>query len=85
MFESGSYKMVDKMITVFAPLEDRIARTMARDGISREAVLERIDKQLPEEEKISRADYVIYNDHTRLLTEQVLTIHRELILLNKGN
>lgn len=85
MFESGSYKMMDKMITVFAPLEDRIARTMARDGISREAVLERIDKQLPEEEKISRADYVIYNDHTRLLTEQVLTIHRELILLNKGN
>ena len=83
MFESGSYKLMDKMITVFAPLEDRIERIIKRDNISREEVLERVDKQLPEEEKISRADFVIYNDHSQPLIEQVLTIHRHIMVISK--
>ena len=83
MFESGSNKLMDKMITVFAPLEDRISRTMKRDKISREEVLERIDKQMPEEEKMKQADFIIYNDHSQPLIEQVLTIHHLLISLDK--
>lgn len=81
MFESGSYKLLDKTITVFAPEEDRILRTMKRDNISREEVQLRIDKQMAEEEKIKMADYVIYNDHSQPLIEQVLAIHKELITL----
>lgn len=80
LFESGSYKLLDKIITVFAPLEDRIERTIKRDGISRNEVLERIDKQLSEEEKIKRADFVIYNDQSKSLIEQVLSIHQQIIL-----
>ncbi len=83
MFESGSYKLMDKMISVFAPLEDRISRTMKRDHISREEVLERVDKQMPEEEKMKRADFVIYNDHSQPLIQQVLTIHQQLISIAK--
>jgi dephospho-CoA kinase len=83
LFESGSYKLLDKIITVFAPIEDRIARTIKRDKISRNEVLERIDKQLSEDEKMKRADFVIYNDHSQPLIEQVLTIHQQLILLSK--
>lgn len=83
MFESGSYKLMDKMITVFAPKEDRIERTMKRDEISREDVLERIGKQLPEEEKMKRADFIIYNDHSQPLIEQVLTIHQQLLKISK--
>ncbi|MCC6583328.1 MAG: dephospho-CoA kinase [Chitinophagales bacterium] len=83
MFESGSYKLMDKMITVFAPLEDRISRTMKRDHIRREEVLERVDKQMPEEEKMKRADFVIYNDHSQPLIQQVLTIHQQLISIAK--
>lgn len=83
MFESGSYKLLDKVITVFAPIEDRIERTMKRDNITRKEVLERIDKQLSEEEKIKRADFVIYNDYSQPLIEQVLTIHQQLLLLSK--
>ena len=78
LFESGSYKLLDKIITVFAPIEDRIARTIKRDKISRNEVLERIDKQLSEDEKMKRADFVIYNDHSQPLIEQVLTIHQQL-------
>lgn len=83
MFESGSYKLMDKMITVFAPVEDRIARTMQRDNISRTEVLERIDKQLAEEEKMKRADFIIYNDHSQPLIEQVLTIHQHIMVISK--
>lgn len=79
MFESGSSKLMDKMITVFAPLEDRIARIIKRDDISREEVLARVDKQLSEEEKMKIADFIIYNDHSQPLIEQVLTIHQLLI------
>lgn len=82
MFESGSSRMMDKMITVFAPLEDRIERTIKRDKMSLDEVMERISKQMPEEEKIRKADFVIYNDHSVSLIEQVLAIHRQLISLN---
>lgn len=83
LFESGSYKLLDKIITVFAPLEDRVERTMKRDHISREEVLERVDKQMPEEEKMNRADYIIYNDHSQPLIEQVLTIHEHIMVISK--
>ncbi|MDB5227352.1 MAG: dephospho-CoA kinase [Bacteroidota bacterium] len=79
MFESGSNKMMDKMITVYAPEEDRISRIIARDKVGRVDVLERINKQLPEEEKIKRADFIIYNDETHPLIEQVMSIHEQLI------
>src|SRR4051812_545501 len=82
MFESGNNKMMDKMITVYAPEEDRIARIIARDKVGRTDVLERINKQLPEEEKIKRADFIIYNDAEHALKEQVIAIHEQLISIN---
>src|SRR6478672_3150853 len=42
LFESGSYKDCDAIISVVAPLETRIERVMMRDGIDREAVLKRM-------------------------------------------
>ena len=55
---------MDRVWVVAADLETRIARIMKRDGLSREQVLERMASQLPEEEKIRKADVVIYNDGT---------------------
>ncbi len=83
LFESGSYLFLDKTITVFAPLEERVARTMKRDKATREEVMERVAKQMPEEEKIKKADFVIHNDHSIPLIEQVLTIHQRLIELSR--
>ena len=79
LFESGSYLLLDKTIVVTAPLELRIKRVMDRDGVSRQAVQERIDQQMPEENKVKKADYVIFNDGERLLIPQVLAIHQALI------
>ncbi|PZF71011.1 dephospho-CoA kinase [Taibaiella soli] len=80
-FESGSDKEVDIMIGVYAPQEVRIARAMKRDNISHEQVLERLSKQMNEEEKMSRCRYVITNDDTVAVIPQVLELHTSLIQL----
>lgn len=79
LFESGSYRAIDKMIVVTAPLEIRVKRVMERDHVTEAAVMARIEKQWPEEEKVKRADFVIFNSGERLLVPQVLEIHRSLI------
>ncbi len=79
LFESGSYLFLDRIITVYAPLELRLQRVMDRDGADRESVLSRIQRQMPEEEKTKLAHYVIYNDGSRSLIRQVLDLHREFL------
>lgn len=78
LYESGSYRSLDKIIVVTAPLELRIERVMARDGAKREDVEARISKQMPEAEKVNLADFVIYNDGEQALIPQVMSIHRLL-------
>ena len=79
LFESGSYHFLDLLITVAAPKELRIQRVMDRDGVSRQKVLDRLEKQWPEEEKISHSNYVIHNDGSRSLIEQVLEVHKMIL------
>ncbi|MEM6724948.1 MAG: dephospho-CoA kinase [Bacteroidota bacterium] len=83
LFESGSYQMHDKIICVTAPEEIRIQRVMKRDSLDRAAVQARIDKQLPEAEKVDRSDYVIHNFADKSLIRQVLDIHQALLALAK--
>lgn len=78
LFESGAYKAVDKVITVAAPLELKIARVIQRDKTSRELVEQRIKSQMSDEEKIKHSQFVIYNDERELLIPQILRIHKEL-------
>lgn len=75
LYESGAYQTLDRIITVFAPLPVREARVLARDPHRTRAEVQRIiGQQLSEEERLARADYVIYNDDTRLLLPQVLAL-----------
>jgi dephospho-CoA kinase len=83
IFESGSQEGLDKVIGVFAPQALRISRVMKRDGISRDAVLARMDKQIDEQLKMKLCDYVITNDNQHLLIPQVLKISEELLQLQK--
>lgn len=80
-FESGSYKEMDKMIGVYAPFEMRLQRAMQRDKVTEAEIKRRMDRQMNEEEKMSRCDYIIYNDETRSLIEQVLELHKELLTI----
>ena len=61
LFESGSYKDCDVVITIVAPLEDRIQRVMKRDGSDRESVMKRISNQWTDEQRMEKSDFVIKN------------------------
>lgn len=80
-YETGGDKLMDRMIVVTAPVELRIARVMERDGLSRQAVLQRMEAQMPEAEKVKLADFVIHNDAREGLLRQVLSLHRQLLEL----
>nr|WP_298005619.1 dephospho-CoA kinase [uncultured Flavobacterium sp.] len=61
LFESGSYKDCDATILITAPLNVRIDRVVKRDGISKEAVLQRMKNQLTDEEKQKLATFTVEN------------------------
>lgn len=73
LFDSGFDRRIpfDHIVGVTAPLETRIARVMARDHITRERTLEWIHRQMPEEEVMSRCDFVIVNDGRHDLNSQI--------------
>jgi dephospho-CoA kinase len=85
LFETGSNKELDKVINVSSPLKIRVNRILMRDPHRDEQQInDIINKQLPDEEKNSRADYVIKNTDNKLLIPQVLAIHQELLELAKN-
>lgn len=78
LFESAADKGTDKIISVVAPIELKIKRTMNRDNISEDLVKQRMNNQISDEEKIKRSDFVIYNDEQQLLIPQIIRIHEQL-------
>lgn len=84
IFESGSQENLDYVIGVSAPLNLRIHRTMKRDGVSREEVLNRMQHQIQESIKMRLCDFVIRNDEQHLVLPQVLAIHEKLKRLAVG-
>lgn len=74
LFSSGFDKLVDKVLCVTAPLDVRIERIVFRDGISKEKALEWINKQLPQETISAQSDFIIINDGTRDIEEQINNI-----------
>lgn len=62
LFECGWQAMCDETWLVAAPEALRIARAMARDGMSEAAARARLTAQMPEAEKRALADVVLEND-----------------------
>lgn len=85
LFECGMNKIVDITICVSAPLDIRIKRIMERDSISESKSRQWIAKQLPQEEKESLADHILYNDGERNIEEQIDIILKKLNNKNKTN
>lgn len=61
LFEVGAETRVDKVLVVTIDPEEQLARLMKRDGLDQVAAKQRIAAQMPQEEKVKRADYVIDN------------------------
>lgn len=83
IFEANANKQLDYVIGVSAPPDLRLKRVMERDHTSPDKVQARMDKQMNEEEKMKRCDFIIYNDEKQLLIPQVIELHKKLISLER--
>lgn len=81
LFEAGTAADVDYVIGVYAPQHLRIKRVMDRDGLSREQVLARMDKQIEETIKMKLCDFVVVNDEQTMVLPQVLKLHEHFLQL----
>lgn len=78
LFESGSNKDCDFVITVVAPLESRIERILKRDNTSRQNILNRMKNQWNDDEKVSKSDFVIHNEDVNEALKKTYEIHNLL-------
>jgi len=62
LIESENYRKVDKVIVITCDKETQLHRIMAKNTFSREDAQRRLQQQMPLEEKIKFADYVLHND-----------------------
>jgi dephospho-CoA kinase len=85
LVENGSFERFDKLIVVSCPEKIRIQRVQKRDKLSIEDIRKRLQNQLPEEEKIKHAHFIIDNSGEKALIPQILEIHRLLRLQSSDN
>jgi len=79
LFESGFYKDCDYIITVTAPLEERIRRVMLRDKIDRKTVEKRIKNQWNDENRIKLSTFVVDNRDFGRNLDKIQTIHCKIM------
>jgi dephospho-CoA kinase len=79
LVETGSYKRFDRLIVVTCTLEQQIERAMKRGPFSRQDVLARLSRQLPSEDKVRVANYVIDTSGPKENThQQVEAVYKSL-------
>lgn len=81
LFETNGQKYCDATILVTAPIETRIKRVLERDKTSRENILHIINNQLPEEEKMKLATFVVTNENLNITYK---TVDNLIEILNKN-
>lgn len=80
LFENNLNKQCDLVILVTAPEEVRLARVMARDGVSLDNVESIMRNQLKDSDKIPFSDYVITNINKDLVKKEVKMIINDIII-----
>ncbi|WP_247231988.1 dephospho-CoA kinase [Telluribacter sp. SYSU D00476] len=84
MNKAGDKNTLDYVVVVNAPVQLRFERTRKRDPQrSDEEIRAIMQRQVPDEERLRIADFVIYNDDSTALIPQVLHLH-QLILEKRG-
>jgi dephospho-CoA kinase len=83
MIESGGYRRFDKLIVVHCKPEVQLHRLIERGGLTREEAEARIASQMPQEEKIRFADFLIDTSgdkiESRRQTEEVYQVLCEIV------
>lgn len=84
LFEAGMKGDVDAAVLVYTPFDERLQRTMARDGATEEQVRARMASQMSDEERLPLADYVIHNAERDAVTPQVVALIEEINYRNNN-
>ncbi|HNF29861.1 MAG TPA: dephospho-CoA kinase, partial [Chitinophagaceae bacterium] len=82
LFEAGSASDLDYVIGVYAPKIIRLQRVMQRDKVDKQAVLNRMSKQIDEEIKMKLCDFIITNDDEQMVIPQVLKLHEKFLAMS---
>jgi dephospho-CoA kinase len=83
LFESNAYRMMDRIVTVVTPMEERVERLVRGNKFTREQIIERVKNQIDDESRIKQSDYVIFNSENDMIIPAVLGIHEEMLKLYK--
>ncbi len=79
LIETGSYRRFDRIVLAVCSREQQIERAMKRDGLSREEAIQRLERQMPLEEKTRFADFIIDTSGEKEQTlAQVRRLYEEL-------
>lgn len=78
LFESGSYKDCDAIITVEAPLDTRIQRVIKRDNTNLESVMSRVNNQWTDEMRAAKSNYVVENVDIKKVMLQIDEILKKM-------
>ena len=76
IFENKKQKEYDIIITVTAPVQERIQRLANRDNFSKDQIIGRMKHQMDDEFKIKNSNYVIHNvdlENTKLKVNQIFS------------
>ena len=79
LFENGTYKQCDVLITVTAPKKIKIERLLKRDITTVDKIEAIMKNQWSDAQKIKRSHYVIVNIDIENTYKQVLKIHQQII------
>lgn len=84
LFELDMKERFDWVVVVSADKELRVKRLMERDQTSRDAAEDLINVQMPDEDKVGRADYVVRNeDSMETLVDSVDVLFKNLTKITK--
>jgi dephospho-CoA kinase len=88
MIETGSYKRFDRIVVVHCLPEAQFERLMKRNGLTREEAARRVAAQMPQEEKMRHADFLLDTsdgfDDTRRQVREVYEKLRGLAANDEG-
>jgi dephospho-CoA kinase len=84
LIETGSFRDYDRLIVASCTQEQQLERAMLRDHLTREDVLNRLSRQMPLEQKVKYAHYVIDTSETKEHTlDQTRRVYASLRALKK--
>ena len=80
LVENGSYRQLDGLILIDAPVKIRLERVLKRDPFrSENEIINIINSQMPQEEKKLAADFIIINDNHSLIIPQVQQVYHQIV------